>query len=84
MTRPLDTGRRPTGPLTPLLRRRLALRLSQQAVADRVGISRRAYQRYERGQARPLRPVATAILDALGVPNVQRDRYFRPRPKLAA
>jgi transcriptional regulator with XRE-family HTH domain len=47
---------------------RRAARLSQDQLADRVGVDRRSIQRYERGERDPRFADLVLIADAVGIP----------------
>lgn len=53
--------------ITTIKARRKALGLSQQEVADRVGILRPSYERIENGRSSPTLQSLLAISDALGM-----------------
>lgn len=50
---------------------RVAAGLSQDQLADRIGMERRSVQRYERGERDPRYTELLLIADALGVPVVE-------------
>ena len=56
-------------------RRRLALDLTQAALARRAGCSLSAVKKIERDERRPSRAMAGSLADALGIPPDQRDRF---------
>ena len=56
-------------------RRRLALDLTRDALARRVGCSPSALKKIERDERRPSRTMATQLAEALGLPLDQRDRF---------
>jgi ABC-type oligopeptide transport system substrate-binding subunit/transcriptional regulator with XRE-family HTH domain len=56
-------------------RRRLALDLTQDALARRVGCSSAAIKKIEHDQRRPSRTMATRLAEALGLAPDQRDRF---------
>lgn len=56
-------------------RRRLALDLTQAALARRAGCSLSAVKKIERDERRPSRVMAGSLADALGIPPDQRDRF---------
>jgi ABC-type transport system substrate-binding protein/transcriptional regulator with XRE-family HTH domain len=57
-------------------RRRLALDLTRDALARRVGCSLSAVKKIERDERRPSRTMAMRFADALGIPPDQRDRFI--------
>jgi ABC-type oligopeptide transport system substrate-binding subunit/transcriptional regulator with XRE-family HTH domain len=56
-------------------RRRLALDLTQQALARRVGCSTAAIKKIEHDERRPSRTMATRLAEALGLAPDQQDRF---------
>ncbi len=56
-------------------RRRLALDLTRDALARRVGCSPSALKKFERDERRPSRTMATRLAEALGVPPDQGERF---------
>lgn len=58
-------------------RRRKALDLTQQQLANRAGCSLAALQKIERDERRPSRQLATLLADQLQVPTDQRDQFIQ-------
>ena len=56
-------------------RRRLALDLTRDALARRVGCSSSTLKKIERDERRPSRTMATRLAEALGLPPDQRERF---------
>lgn len=50
---------------------RVAIKMSQETLAERVGISKKSVTRYELGERDPQLGTLVAIADALGVPVTQ-------------
>jgi len=57
-------------------RRRIALDLTRDALARRVGCSPSAVKKIERDERRPSRTMAQRLADALGLPPDQRERFL--------
>ena len=75
---------RPTGAMNtpadmlfgPLLKRyRMQAGLTQEALADRAGVSRRGIQALERGENKPQKETAQRLVTALGLTNEARDQF---------
>ena len=60
-----------------LRQHRLAAGLTQEALADRAGLSARAVQHLERGLGQPQRRTARLLAEALALPTEARDRFAR-------
>lgn len=56
-----------------LIRARKAKALSQEAVANRVGLARTTYMRYEHGERTPSPAIASNLARILNVP---REKFF--------
>src|SRR5262249_14430291 len=60
-----------------LRRRRKALDLTQEAVAERAGCSVAAIRKLERDERRPSRQVAGLLAGVLEIPPAERERFLR-------
>lgn len=60
-----------------LRRRRQALDLTQQQLAELVGYTSAMLRKVERGERRPSRAMAARLADALAVPAAERDAFLR-------
>ena len=58
---------------------RMYRRITQQVMADRIGVALRTYQQYEQGRSTPSYELLVSIADALDVPTdflLGRDAYL--------